>query len=300
MFSAGIKPITLIFHSNAPACNLHTQYFLFLPDCSSFKHKLSMKYFSIIYFVLIIFSGISCSTEAPKEYSEEDIRTRKPLPESHIKFIVNFYPNVKDVNKEIIEHRNKLIEYKSDFTGTVASSRKLKRLNRIADEYRLTDSLFNDELTQEEFNSRIDHLLKRVNIIPEKLIMAQAIIESGWGTSKYAKSINNYFGIHCHTPGCGEPPSAIENPKFWVKSFPNIESCIEEYIWNLNTGFAFKDLRDIRLDLVNNNKPLTAYEIAKGLERYSEKGSEYITLVRSIVKNYLPKDLDAFVYHYGN
>lgn len=242
----------------------------------------------------------SCGDGPPKEYSEEDIKTVKNLSEKNIDFIVRFYPDVPEANEEILEERAKLIEYKSDYPGTIDSRRKLKRLNGIADEYRLTDSLFNDELSEDEFQSRMDKLLLRVNIIPEKLVMAQAIIESGWGTSKYALSINNYFGIHCHKPGCGEPPSAVENPTFWVKSFPNIEACISEYAWTLNTGFAYEDLRNIRGKLQSENKPLDALTIAKGLERYSEKGNEYITMVRSIIKNYLPKDLEAFVYHYKN
>ena len=247
---------------------------------------------------LIIIFIVSCNTGGKKDYNEEDIKTVKALPETHIDFIVSFYPGAVKANQRILEQREQIIEYKEDYPAAVKRSRKLKRLNRLAAEYRLTDSLFTKDLTKDEFLSSIDKLMLRVNIIPEKLVMAQAIIESGWGSSKFSKSINNYFGIHCHTPGCGEPPSAVENPKFWVKSFPSIEACVEEYIWLLNTGFAFEDIRKIRLKLIKENKTPNALELAKGLERYSEKGSEYITLVRSIIKNYLPKDLNAFVdYH---
>ena len=247
--------------------------------------------------ILILLLLVSCNSK-PIEYNEEEMKTVKALPDTHIDFIVSFYPGAVKANQRILEQREQIIECKSDYPAAVKRSRKLKRLNRLAAEYRLTDSLFTENLTKDEFLSRIDDLLYRVNIIPEKLVMAQAIIESGWGSSKFSKSINNYFGIHCHTPGCGEPPSAVKNPKFWVKSFPTIEACVEEYIWLLNTGFAFEDLREIRSALIKKNKTPNAMELAKGLERYSEKGNDYITLVQSIIKNYLPNDLNAFVdYH---
>jgi Bax protein len=257
-----------------------------------------MKNFTLILFVFILFSFISCNSK--KEYNEEDIRTVKPLTEKHINFIVTFYPNVVEANEEVAEERDQILDYRDDYPSAVDRGRKRNRLNKYADKYRLTDSLFTKGMTQDEFSSSMAKLLKRVDIIPDKLVMAQAIIESGWGGSKYAKSINNYFGIHCYTPGCGKPPSAIKNPTFWVKSFPTIEDCIEEYIWNLNIGHAYKDLRKTRVELRRENNFPNAIEMAKGLERYSEKGQEYITMVRSIIKNYLPKDLDAFVYVHQN
>ncbi len=235
-----------------------------------------------------------------KNYSEDDIKTVKTLTEKNIDFIVNFYPNIPQVNRKIHEQRNKLVEYKSDYPVAINKTLNLEMLNTIAGQYRLGNNQFHPGLTENEFLSWMDDLLLRVNIIPEKLIMAQAIIESGWGSSKYAKSINNYLGIQCHKAGCGQPPSRIENPKFWVKSFPDIQTCIEEYLWTLNADFAYNELREIRRTLQKGGEPLNALVLAHGLERYSEKGGEYVVLVRTIIKNYLPRDLEAFIYHQKN
>jgi len=261
----------------------------------------SVKYHVNLMLLLVAVTLYSCNIGSNKEYAEEDIKTIRPLTEKHIDFIVRFYPNVVEANEVVAEERELILDYRDDFPNAAERRRKRKRLNKLADKYRLTDSLFIRGMTKDEFSANINELLSRVDILPEKLVMAQAIIESGWGSSKYAKSINNYFGIHCHKPGCGEPPSAIENPTFWVKSFPTIEDCIEEYIWNLNIGFAYDKLRETRLKLRRENNYPNAFEMAGGLERYSEKGHEYISLVRNIIKNYLPKDLDAFVdYHKNN
>jgi len=259
-----------------------------------------MKHYSLILFIFALLSCYSCDNNSKKDYAEEDIKTINPLTDDHINFITKFYPNIAEANHEISELRDQILEYKDDYPDAIESRRKRNRLNKIADKYLLTDSLFTKTMTQDKFSTGMGKLLGRLDIIPDKLVMAQAIIESGWGTSKYALSINNYFGIHCYKPGCGEPPSEVENPKFWVKSFSSIEDCVEEYIWNLNVGHAYQDLRNSRMKLRRENKIPKALVMANGLGKYSEKGNEYITLVRSIINNYLPKDLDAFVDYHQN
>ncbi len=258
------------------------------------------RYFFLIFLAAPLLLCLSCSQfQKKKTFNKEDIATVKKLSKENIAFIVKFYPNVVEANDHIRRQREQILKYKNNYPTALKRSRKLRRLNELASKYRISDTLFNGELTRSEFLRRIDTLLYRVNIIPEKLIMAQAIIESGWGKSKYARTLNNYFGIHCYTPGCGQPPSALKNPDFYVKAFPSIEACIEEYMWILNTGFAFGKMRSIRQKLIEKNRVPDALSLAKGLERYSEKGMEYVTLVQTIIKNYLPKNLNDFVDYYS-
>jgi len=39
-------------------------------------------------------------------------------------------------------------------------------------------------------------LIRRVDIVPNSLAISQAIIESNWGRSRFARKGNNYFGVH--------------------------------------------------------------------------------------------------------
>lgn len=226
---------------------------------------------------------------------ESDITTVKALPESHKEFITRFYPGVVDANREVMRKRARILDLRNDYGHVIKRGIKLKWLNNIAENYKYDDDFFNNTLSRTEYKQRIDSLLWRVDKIPEKLVMAQAIIESGWGQSKFAQEVNNYFGIHCYTRGCGPAPSAVENPRFYVKAFPTIEDCVEEYLWLLNSGFAYEGLRERRHQLREAGEFPDALEMAKGLTRYSEKGDDYITLVSSIINNYLPPNLQAFV-----
>jgi Bax protein len=251
--------------------------------------------FHIFISILLIFSIVSCNPKNDKAIDPDEISTVKTLPESHKKFIVSFYPAAVKANNNIKLDRAKLINLRDDYAHVIVKKRKLPWLNDLAAHYRFGDDFFGDTIAKDHYIQKIDTMLFRVDYIPEKLVMAQAIIESGWGGSKFAKEINNYFGIHCHTPGCGKAASDVENPKFWVKSFPTIEACIDDYMRLLNSGYAFEDLRKTRLKLREEDKYPDAILLAQGLERYSEKGSEYITLIESIINNYLPENLEEFV-----
>jgi Bax protein len=56
------------------------------------------------------------------------------------------------------------------------------------------------------------------------------------------------------------------------------------YIRNLNRLYAYQELRQIRLELRNNNKPVTAKALSKGLMSYSERGQDYIDELLSMLR----------------
>jgi len=245
--------------------------------------------------LFIAISLISCQSGEKQVFDQAEISTVKELPETHKQFIALFYANAVEANTNIMLERAMLINLRNDYKYVMNRNIQLAKLNTLAEKYRFGEDFFNTDISKSAYKRQIDTLLFRVDYIPEKLVMAQAIIESGWGSSRFSKEMNNYFGIHCHTPGCGSPPADVENPEFWVKYFSNTQECIEEYIWVLNTGLAFHELRKKRLELRNENNYPNARLLSQGLMRYSEQGSEYIELIQTIINNYLPENLDEFV-----
>ncbi len=53
----------------------------------------------------------------------------------------------------------------------------------------------------------LTEMLKRVNVLPEALVLTQAANESAWGTSRFATQANNLFGQWCYKQGCGIVPA---------------------------------------------------------------------------------------------
>lgn len=137
-------------------------------------------------------------------------------------------------------------------------------------------------------------LLRRVDVIPPSLVLAQAANESAWGTSRFAKEGYNFFGQWCYTKGCGlVPGNRRPSARHEVKSFNNIEEAVHAYFMNLNTFPSYQYLRLIRQDLRRNEKPIDGISLTEGLQSYSERGEDYISELQAMIhyNDLLPRDL---------
>lgn len=128
-------------------------------------------------------------------------------------------------------------------------------------------------------------LLRRVDVIPVKLVLAQAANESAWGTSRFAREGNNLFGQWCFTKGCGMVPiRRAEGASHEVALFTTPAASVRAYMLNLNSGGAYEHFRKIRIGLKRMNKPQSAIVLAAGLEKYSERGRDYVRSIRDMIR----------------
>lgn len=196
-------------------------------------------------------------------------------------FVESLLPVIDQVNDEISIQRtgiyNLYQEFKSknelspEKTYLIYNYLKLYRCN-VPDD----SSMF--ILSARHFKG----LLKKVDIIPRKLVLAQAAIESNWGTSRFCREGNNYFGIRCLKKGCGIPPKKATG--FFVKTYPTLTDCVRDYMRLLNSGKYYESFRDLRIvNRLNTDLPDPFY-IVKGLEKYSSRGKVYINNLISIMK----------------
>lgn len=125
-----------------------------------------------------------------------------------------------------------------------------------------------------------ENLLKKVNVIPPSLALAQAANESAWGTSRFAQKANNLFGEWCFSEGCGLVPlSRPDCETYEVERFEELKGSVASYIHNLNSHPAYKKLRDIR-----NSVGVNGYKMAGGLEAYSARGEKYVEELQSMIE----------------
>ena len=114
--------------------------------------------------------------------------------------------------------------------------------------------------------------------VPYEMIIGQAALESGWGTSRFAKEGNNLFGIR--TYDLKEPhmlPS--NNPKKWgVKVYMHECDSVLNYINVLNNGSAFTEYRQMREDGITDPFLLT-----ETLDAYASD-KDYFSKVKSILR----------------
>lgn len=202
-------------------------------------------------------------------------------------FVRAMLPLVLAGNEKIMADRQRL----QKFTRQVQGGGNLYAVNKswvvqLASEYGLADF--------DPYKSDWQDLLLRVDAVPPSLALAQAALESGWGTSRFAQQGNAVFGQWSWKPGSGLIPAG-RSPEdgHEVRRFSQLSESVGAYLHNLNTHAYYSKFRDRRAAAHAAGKPASGMELAKYLERYSEEGRKYIDDVRGIIETNLLLDMDA-------
>jgi len=183
-------------------------------------------------------------------------------------------------NSLILKQRSFIIEQQKVFnTGESINEENKVTLEKYILDYRCNST----DLTNSE---TYIELLTRVDIIPQELALAQAALESSWGSSYFARVANNLFGQWCFTPGCGIVPRARRKGETHeVKKFISVGLSIRSYMLFLNSHPAFDLLRNERAAARARQKNPSALLMANGLEKYSARGVAYIREIKSIIRS---------------
>jgi Bax protein len=193
-----------------------------------------------------------------------DVDLRKSI------FVSVVLPHVLQENERIRRDRERLQRIRRD----IAAERELRQrdrrwLDRLAVRYKTKPM-------------DIEDLLKRVDIVPPRLAVAQAAQESGWGTSRFAHQGNALFGQHA--PVGDRAIEAKKAAGVALRAFENIYGSVRGYIHNLNTHRAYRAFRDMRASMRESGSIIDGHALADALKRYSEEGTLYVDRLRSIMQ----------------
>jgi Bax protein len=178
-------------------------------------------------------------------------------------FLRLMLPVVLSVNEEIGVDRQRLLKIKGDLVaGVQMSAEDVKWVLELADSYDQPDA-------------DVDSLLRKVDVIPPSLALAQAIEESGWGTSRIARTQNSLFGQF----------GQVASGDWDYKSFATLHEGVASYMHNLNTHRAYKEFRQIRANMRRAQGEIDGWELATTLHRYSERGDDYVRDIHSIMRD---------------
>jgi len=188
-------------------------------------------------------------------------------------FIKAVLPLVLKANRRIAREREMLVYlYRAQADGWLLSGFDRRFLRELSKRYGVEQGNW-------------EELLRRVDIVPPSMALAQAAIESGWGTSRFARHGNAMFGQRTFRPGTGMvPKERAEDQSYEVRRFETLYSSIESYIRNLNTHFAYETFRAGRTALRSlDGRELDSLRLIGALESYSETGQHYIDTLRVII-----------------
>ena len=139
----------------------------------------------------------------------------------------------------------------------------------------------------------VPELLKRMDIVPPSLALAQAAEETGWGTSRFAREGNALFGQYTYKSVTGMIPQRRDaDSRHRVRRHDSLLDAVRAYVHNLNTHWAYEDFRDRRALLRRADRPIGGHDLAGALGQYSERRAAYIESIRTIMRQNRLEDFD--------
>ena len=142
----------------------------------------------------------------------------------------------------------------------------------------------NKDTFVQTLNACVNHIYSELPVeqhIPKEILIAQAALETGWGSSRFANEGNNLFGIRTFNKDSEWLlPITWDQDKWigWgVKVYQSKCQSVKDYVRIINTVFAYEKFRELRSQNAN------VYELVDTLDKYATKNS-YTELVKKVIK----------------
>ena len=220
----------------------------------------------------------------PYNFNElQDVEVKKKL------FYLITLPIIHETNGLILNDRKMIINIEKKFLRADLNENERNEVIRLSKKYKLDYSTIDLKLFRD--------LKQRINIIPVSLALAQAIVESGWGQSRFALEGNALYGQWTTNEQKGLiPEDRDEDKNHAVRKFENLKQSVQAYMHNINTHRAYYSFRVVRriAERVQYTDPISAK--VKFLAAYAEIGQEYVDKLELIIESNKLREFDRFAY----
>ena len=127
----------------------------------------------------------------------------------------------------------------------------------------------------------IEVLYNKLKPVPISILLSQAILESGWGTSRFFEKANNIFGVWSVDPT--EPRikagQARVNKQVYLRSYPTLKESMADYMKLLARHKAYSEFRE-KLQVTDDYRILVPK-----LDKYSEMEEIYIDRLLATIEH---------------
>jgi Bax protein len=244
-----------------------------------------MKKKALIPLLLILFQMASIAQNSVFNYI--DISGNLPSDIRSVSNPVNAYVYTKTIDLSVLDVQNK----KQAFINIMLPSILIAKYQLEEDRIKvLALEKKRDPLSDEEerylANLKKDYkchtskeLLLRLSTHPTSIVLAQAAIESGWGTSRFYKEANNVFGVWSYSEN--EPRIKAmedrEGKSVYVRKYDALPESIVSYFKTIARG-PYSEFRAAR-EKISEVSVLISY-----LEVYSELRDEYVKSLDQLIQ----------------
>ena len=193
-------------------------------------------------------------------------------------FVKTVLPIIINENQNILMTRSFVKNLKNKLeTFRTLENKEIRTLNDIAKNY-------NIKYLKKHKLDLVNEILFNVDVIPNSIVLAQAAIESGWGSSRFAREHNALFGEYTYDTEKGVIPLNRDSGKtHLIKSFNSLDSSVKSYFNNINSHYAYREFRDIRKIMRDKNNFSDVNLLVEKLETYAAD-SNYVNTIRSVIE----------------
>lgn len=216
----------------------------------------------------------------------EKERDIKPIQDSLV--VPVLYNHIEILNQLSVEKRKKrfidvvlpaVLIYRHQLAQRREKVRILLEKSRYQVSWDVNDSLFMAKMYSDYKTKNFKELMRRMNPPPISLTLAQAALESGWGSSRFFKEANNIFGIWSFDRG--EPRIIAgeyrDGKPVHLKKYDDLLGSIADYHKLLASSSAYDDFRDCI------NRDNNVFELIWYLRKYSERRDQYVIMLRNVI-----------------
>lgn len=218
-----------------------------------------MRYVFILIFLSSTLSFCATNTSS-KVYTVQEIPKKMSVKTKKKRFYYLVVPAVEKVHKELMQ------EYMRTYKDIVKKE-NLKKIKELKSLYKVDSDI---------------ELLFAIKPHPKSITLAQAAIESGWGTSRFFVEANNIFGMWSSSENESRIAAGQQrdgNQTIWLRKFDSIEDSVRSYYRLMAKGRAYKEFRRARYTRSD------VYEVVKKLDKYSELGEVYTQELSKVIKH---------------
>lgn len=175
--------------------------------------------------------------------------------------------------------------FPNDHTKNLIRQKTIDEIKKIGSFYEPKIEVMSSERFIESMKKCIAYHnldIRKEQQIPRELIIAQAIVESNFGTSRFATEGNNLFGIRVWSKNGMLPLKQDESINWRVKTYKTKCQSVKDYINVLNNNHHYQEFRQIRERTKN---PMI---LADTLDNFSTS-KEYANHVKQILIKYKGK-----------
>ncbi len=214
----------------------------------------------LLLLMALLFAGMATTTLCAKEkkYEPSVVPKHMSVAEKKKRFFALLVPPVKHVHRELEREYEAVKQDIQNHTNQAKITALKKKYNAKTDE----------------------DLLIAIKPHPMSIALAQAAMESAWGTSRFFREANNIFGVRSINPQ--QPRVAASETKghniVWVRKYNNLNQAIRDYYFMISTIPQYKVLKTMNYE----GKP--SIQMIEGLKEYSERGDAYVKELRSMIR----------------